>query len=113
MFNKRASSLGLAGLLAQNTSPPSTEEALVSELVAAKTAEAVAKQEAEEAKAKLEALRKVLVGKNTAATGGLLAANTQGQGQQGQAGGGGWFGGGWGVKRSASTAGNIEGTRVR
>ena len=35
-------------------------DALVLELVQAKTAEAVAKQEAEEAKAKLESLRKML-----------------------------------------------------
>ncbi|KAF4628944.1 hypothetical protein G7Y89_g9210 [Cudoniella acicularis] len=76
-FNKRTSSLNMASIMArENTSPshsraPSSSDtsstktdvdtdALVLELVQAKTAEAVAKQEAEEAKAKLEGLRKML-----------------------------------------------------
>lgn len=62
-FNKRSSSLGMHTLLAaQDNNAPATADALLLELVASKTAEAVAKQEAEEAKAKLEALRKVLGG---------------------------------------------------
>lgn len=45
--------------LAASTAPPANEhEALLLELVQAKTAEAVARQEAEEAKAKLESLRR-------------------------------------------------------
>ena len=73
-FNKRTSSLASAQPVSQkeNESPilvtsaeasPIKEtdvDALVLELVQAKTAEAVAKQEAEEAKAKLESLRKML-----------------------------------------------------
>ena len=61
-FNKRSSSLGMQSILAQDNNAPATADALLLELVASKTAEAVAKQEAEEAKAKLEALRKVLGG---------------------------------------------------
>ncbi|KAG0137964.1 putative GTPase activating protein (Evi5) [Tuber indicum] len=61
-FNKRSSSLGMQSILAQDNNAPATADALLVELVASKTAEAVAKQEAEEARAKLEALRKVLGG---------------------------------------------------
>jgi len=65
-FGKRTSSLNAAALIdpalimATETKPEVDSEALVLELVQAKTAEAVAKQEAEEAKAKLESLRKML-----------------------------------------------------
>lgn len=71
-FNKRTSSLNTAALFQKENEnpislavPPSPTkdtdvDALVLELVQAKTAEAVAKQEAEEAKAKLESLRKML-----------------------------------------------------
>jgi hypothetical protein len=75
-FNKRSSSLNTAAVNAKENEHPnvtpatSTEpsptkqdadiDALVLELVQAKTAEAIAKQEAEEAKAKLESLRKML-----------------------------------------------------
>ncbi|KAJ6444463.1 GTPase activating protein [Purpureocillium lavendulum] len=64
-FNKRSSSLlqpleSVTSSVASSgtTTPPSEHEALLLELVQAKTAEATAKQEAEEAKQKLEALRK-------------------------------------------------------
>ncbi|RSL65821.1 hypothetical protein CEP53_003548 [Fusarium sp. AF-6] len=63
-FNKRMSSLPRgheAVPMVTTTAPgpsPSEHEALLAELVQAKTAEAVAKQEAEEARQKLEALRK-------------------------------------------------------
>ncbi|KAG0649098.1 GAP and centrosome-associated [Hyphodiscus hymeniophilus] len=71
-FNKRTSSLNTAAIAARESETPTTMsttpemksdpdvDALVLELVQAKTAEAVAKQEAEEAKAKLESLRKML-----------------------------------------------------
>lgn len=63
VYNKRSSSLGMHSLLAaQDNNAPAAVDALLLELVTSKTAEAVAKQEAEEAKAKLEALRKVLGG---------------------------------------------------
>lgn len=57
IYNKRISSLPQPGEILSE-SPPSEHEALLLELVQAKTAEATAKQEAEEAKQKLEALRK-------------------------------------------------------
>lgn len=72
VFSKRSSSLATRSTGGkENDSPSSTPEssptaptadmdALVLELVQAKTAEAIAKQEAEEAKAKLESLRKLL-----------------------------------------------------
>lgn len=72
-YNKRSSSLGMHSLLAsQDNNAPATADALLLELVASKTAEAVAKQEAEEARAKLETLRKVLGGGTNSArsTGG-------------------------------------------
>ncbi|KAF8458539.1 rab-GTPase-TBC domain-containing protein [Kalaharituber pfeilii] len=60
-FNKRSSSLGMQSILSasENNGPPPADTLLM-ELVASKTAEAVAKQEAEEAKAKLEALKKAM-----------------------------------------------------
>lgn len=88
VFNKRTSSLNTASssktqndmppppsIPAVSESPPTTTQdevdILVLELVQAKTAEAVAKQEAEEAKSKLESLRKLLSvsGTPAAATG--------------------------------------------
>ncbi|KAH0536161.1 hypothetical protein FGG08_006948 [Glutinoglossum americanum] len=59
-FSKRTSSLGMQAVLATDNHTPMAEDALLLELVNAKTAEAVAKQEAEEAKAKLESLRRML-----------------------------------------------------
>ncbi|OAR01174.1 hypothetical protein LLEC1_04389 [Akanthomyces lecanii] len=57
LYNKRISSLPQPGEILSE-SPPSEHEALLLELVQAKTAEATARQEAEEARQKLEALRK-------------------------------------------------------
>ncbi|KAL4908500.1 hypothetical protein BDW74DRAFT_101185 [Aspergillus multicolor] len=62
-FNKRSSSLGLQNVLATENNKPPGDEALLLELVNAKTAEAVAKQELEEVKAKLDSLRKMMGGK--------------------------------------------------
>ncbi|KAJ5593849.1 uncharacterized protein N7459_000057 [Penicillium hispanicum] len=59
-YNRRTSSLGLQSVLATEDNKPAPEEALLLELVNAKTAEAVAKQELEEVKGKLEALRKLI-----------------------------------------------------
>ncbi|KAI5797662.1 rab-GTPase-TBC domain-containing protein [Geopyxis carbonaria] len=118
-YSKRTSSLGMHSLLTSTENQaPAPEEQLLMELVAAKTAEAVAKQEAEEAKAKLEALRKVLTGSATAVTNvppspGLTsgfsflttpAASTtpSPSSATSTSSGGGWFSGGWGVKRAAT-----------
>lgn len=59
-FNKRSSSLGLQSVLATENNKPAAEETLLLELVNAKTAEAVAKQELEEVKGKMDALRKMI-----------------------------------------------------
>lgn len=61
-FSKRSSSLGMQTLLATENHQPVAEDALLLELVSAKTAEAVARQELEEVKAKLDTLRKMLQG---------------------------------------------------
>lgn len=57
LYNKRISSMPQPNEML-GESPPSEHDALLLELVQAKTAEAMAKQEADEAKQKLEALRK-------------------------------------------------------
>lgn len=59
-FSKRGSSLGIHAVLATEDHKPASEDALLLELVGAKTAEAVAKQELEEVKGKLDSLRRLL-----------------------------------------------------
>lgn len=61
-FAKRSSSLGISAVLATENHKPASEDALLLELVNAKTAEAVARQELEEVKAKLDSLRKMIGG---------------------------------------------------
>ena len=61
-FAKRSSSLGMAKVLATEDHKPPAEEAVLLELVNAKTAEAVARQELEEVKNKLDSLKKMLGG---------------------------------------------------
>ncbi|KAL5336027.1 rab-GTPase-TBC domain-containing protein [Aspergillus crustosus] len=61
-FNKRSSSLGLQTILSTENHRPPAEEALLLELVNAKTGEAVAKQELEEVKARLDSMRKMIGG---------------------------------------------------
>lgn len=63
-FSKRASSLNMQAVLATDNHKPAAEEALLLELVNAKTSEAVARQELEEVKGKLDSLRRML-GVNT------------------------------------------------
>ena len=64
-FSKRTSSLNIQAVLATEDHKPAAEEALLLELVNAKTSEAVARQELEEVKGKLDSLRRML-GVNTA-----------------------------------------------
>ncbi|GAM42548.1 hypothetical protein TCE0_044f16620 [Talaromyces pinophilus] len=118
-FPKRSSSLGLQSLLNQSTEPDNrastntnsgSEDSLLLELVNAKTAEAVAKQELEEVKAKLDSLRRLMNGHsrvntstgemstNFSATPNKLSPETA----KATPTGGGFFG--WG-RRSASTVG--------
>ena len=61
-FSKRSSSLGISTVLATEDHKPPSEEALLLELVNAKTAEAVARQELEEMKGKLDSLKKMIGG---------------------------------------------------
>ena len=61
-FTKRSSSLGISAVLATEDHKPASEDALLLELVNAKTAEAMARQELEEVKAKLDSLRKMIGG---------------------------------------------------
>lgn len=67
-FSKRSSSLGISTVLATEDHKPASEDALLLELVNAKTAEAVARQELEEVKGKLDSLRKMIGGGPAAAT---------------------------------------------
>ena len=66
-FSKRSSSLNAAAIVQQTaeTQQPANQDALLLELVNAKTAEAVARQELDETKSKLDALRKILSGPTT------------------------------------------------
>lgn len=59
-FSKRSSSLGLQTVLATEDHKPLADEALLLELVNAKTSEAIARQELEEVKGKLDSLRRML-----------------------------------------------------
>ena len=61
-FAKRSSSLGISAVLATEDQKPASEDALLLELVNTKTAEAVARQELEEVKTKLDSLRKMIGG---------------------------------------------------
>ncbi|KEF52436.1 uncharacterized protein A1O9_11677 [Exophiala aquamarina CBS 119918] len=61
-FSKRSSSLNTQAVLATENHEPVSNDALLLELVNAKTAEAVARQELEETKGKLDALRKIISG---------------------------------------------------
>lgn len=61
-FSKRSSSLGLQAVLATEDHKPLADEALLLELVNAKTAEAVARQELEEVKSKLDSLKRIVGG---------------------------------------------------
>ena len=61
-FSQRSSSLNIQTVLTTENHQPIEQDAILLELVNTKTAEAVARQELEEVKGKLEALRKMLGG---------------------------------------------------
>ncbi|KAI4196821.1 MAG: hypothetical protein LQ350_006334 [Teloschistes chrysophthalmus] len=67
-FSKRSSSLGLQTVLATDDHKPLTDETLLLELVNAKTSEAIARQELEEVKGKLDSLRRMLGGPGSPVT---------------------------------------------
>ncbi|KAK6507362.1 hypothetical protein TWF481_005799 [Arthrobotrys musiformis] len=76
-YNKRSSSLGIQPLLqSTDNQAPASADALLLELVQAKTAEATARQEAEEARAKLEAMRKMLTNSTPPSKASIERANT-------------------------------------
>ena len=64
-FSKRSSSLNTQAVTANDIHQPAQQDALLLELVNSKTAEAVARQELEETRGKLDALRKILSGPTT------------------------------------------------
>ena len=67
-FSKRSSSLGIQAVLATEDHKPPAEDALLLELVNAKTAEVVARQELEEVKGKLDSLRRLMGGTTSSPT---------------------------------------------
>lgn len=117
-FSKRTSSLNMQTVLATENHQPVEQDALLLELVNAKTAEAVARQELEEMKGKLDSLKK-LFGGSTASPGHRVSPiefaglplgtgsaqailKTAGESPKATPTGTGGFFSGWG-KRSAST----------
>jgi hypothetical protein len=125
VFTKRSSSLATQAILTTENHAPADNEALLLELVTAKTAEALARQELEEMRGRMETLRRAMSGgsvgrsgsggvspagsahKATPSEGGFFGARlatpshgTTPPGSATAAGGGGFWG--WG-KRSVST----------
>ncbi|KAI9890601.1 MAG: hypothetical protein M1814_003799 [Vezdaea aestivalis] len=76
-FSKRTSSLSTHAVLATENHTPASAEALLVELVQAKTAEAEAKQEVEELRAKFDSLRK-LIGPSASTSSPSAANNSAG-----------------------------------
>ncbi|KAE8148893.1 rab-GTPase-TBC domain-containing protein [Aspergillus avenaceus] len=116
-FTKRTSSLGLQTVLATENHKPAAEEALLLELVNAKTAEAVAKQELEEMKAKMEGMRKMAAASQRSQSGNSdrnsltrspSSAGSISKSSTEPATGGGFFG--WG-RRAVSTSHDQYGER--
>ncbi len=75
-FSKRSSSLNTQAVLATHNHELASNDALLLELVNAKTAEAVARQELEETKGKLDALRKILSGSTSSPTARVSASES-------------------------------------
>lgn len=105
IFSKRTSSLATQQVLSTDNQTPADNEALLLELVNAKTAEAVARQELEELRAKFESMKRVISGATASPPAksptpspspGLLVEK-----KDAAAAAGGWNWGGW--KRTVST----------
>ncbi|KAH5054982.1 hypothetical protein HBI56_232010 [Parastagonospora nodorum] len=104
VFSKRSSSLATQQILATDNNAPADNEALLLELVNAKTAEAVAKQELEEMRARFEGMKRVMSGQATSpipSPGGVVGGEKKSEGAAQAAGG--WNWGGW--KRTVSSSG--------
>jgi hypothetical protein len=102
IFSKRSSSLATQAVLATDNNAPADNEALLLELVNAKTAEAVAKQELEEMRARFEGMKRVMSGQATSPTPSpSVNISVEKKGEAAAAGG--WNWGGW--KRTVSSSG--------
>lgn len=102
IFTKRSSSLATQTILATENHSPADNEALLLELVNAKTGEAVAKQELEELRAKFDNMKRVMSGASPIST---PPAVTPSPAPKEPAAGAGWGWGGW--KRTVS-ANNVN-----
>jgi hypothetical protein len=108
-FSKRSSSLATQSVLASDTSAPADNDALLLELVNAKTAEAVARQELEEMRVRFEGMKRTLSNQTPVSTSASPAATPtstpaalaekRDESKAGAAAGG-WGWGGW--KRTVS-----------
>ncbi|KAF1911459.1 rab-GTPase-TBC domain-containing protein [Ampelomyces quisqualis] len=108
IFSKRSSSLATKQVLATDDNAPADNEALLLELVNSKTAEAVAKQELEELRAKFDSMKKVFTAQASSPGPGLPRSPSASPGitvekKENQAAAGGWNWGGW--KRTVSSSG--------
>ncbi|KAH7348009.1 ecotropic viral integration site 5 protein [Pyrenochaeta sp. MPI-SDFR-AT-0127] len=105
IFSKRSSSLATQSVLATENLTPADNEALLLELVNAKTAEAVAKQELEEFRSKFEGMKRVISGQSPVTTPSAVTPSPTPKDPASGAGVaaavGGWAWGGW--KRTVST----------
>lgn len=107
MFAKRTSSLATQSVLAAENLSPADNEALLLELVNAKTAEAVARQELEELKGRFDGMRRVVSGVAQGSPVGTPSPAPKEAQNAAGAGAAGWGWGGW--KRTVSSSG-IGGT---
>ncbi|EDU41151.1 ecotropic viral integration site 5 protein [Pyrenophora tritici-repentis Pt-1C-BFP] len=98
-YAKRSSSLLTQSVLATENNAPADSEALLLELVNAKTAEAVARQELEELRSRFEGMKRVISGSGT---GSPVVTPSPVPKETGAAAGGGWGWGGW--KRTVSSS---------
>ncbi|KAF3006504.1 hypothetical protein E8E13_004799 [Curvularia kusanoi] len=106
-FAKRSSSLAMQPVLANDNNAPADNEQLLLELVNAKTAEAVARQELEEMKAKFEGLKRTMIAQpnSASASPAVTPISTPAavpESRKEGAAAGGWTWGGW--KRTVSTS---------
>lgn len=109
VFSKRTSSLLTTSILPSTS--PAADETLLLELVNAKTAEALARQELEEVKGKLEGLRRLVQGKSTGSGSSAGGGSASGDKEKeivtpspGSAPAGGFFSG-WGRRTASTNAG--------
>ncbi|CAE6996508.1 hypothetical protein P3342_000392 [Pyrenophora teres f. teres] len=108
-FAKRSSSLLTQSVLATENNTPADSEALLLELVNAKTAEAVARQELEELRSRFEGMKRVISGSGVASPAVTPSPVPKEAGTAAGGGGGGWGWGGWKRTVSSSTIGVVGG----